>query len=236
MPAIAQRITPFLWFDQQAEEAVAFYTSIFKNSKVLTTTRYTREAEQAAGQPEGSVMTVAFQLEAQEFTALNGGPHFKFTEAISLVVRCESQQEVDYYWDRLSEGGDPQAQQCGWLKDRFGLSWQIVPNLVIDLLTDPDPEKGRRAMAAVLKMKKIDVAAVQRARGERRMVASIAAPSDRGKLYSGRQEPLAEELALRHSGDLRGGKDAKAELLLDQLADRLSPTVGRSTRPVVSTT
>ncbi len=163
MPTIRQRITPFLWFDNQAEEAVAFYTSIFKNSKVLSTTRYTKEAEQAAGRPEGSVMTVAFELEGQEFTALNGGPHFKFNEALSLVVHCQNQEEVDYYWNRLSEGGDPRAQQCGWLKDRFGLSWQVVPNRAIELLTDRDPEKGRKAMAAILGMKKIDVAGVERA-------------------------------------------------------------------------
>ncbi len=163
MPAITQRITPFLWFDTQAEEAVAFYTSIFKNSKVLATTRYSREAEQAAGRPEGSVMTIAFQLDGQSFTALNGGPHFKFNEAVSLVVHCRNQEEVDYYWSKLSEGGDPRAQQCGWLKDRFGLSWQVVPDQVVELLTDRDPEKGRRAMAAVLTMKKIDVAALEQA-------------------------------------------------------------------------
>jgi len=163
MPAIAQRITPFLWFDHQAEQAVAFYTSIFKNSKVLATTRYTKEAEQAAGRPAGSVMTIGFQLEGQEFTALNGGPVFKFNEAVSLVVHCRSQEEVDYYWDRLSEGGDPQSQQCGWLKDRFGLSWQVVPDQLTELLSDPDPEKARRTMAAMLKMKKLDLPALERA-------------------------------------------------------------------------
>jgi predicted 3-demethylubiquinone-9 3-methyltransferase (glyoxalase superfamily) len=161
MSAIAQRITPFLWFDDQAEEAAAFYTSIFKNSKILSTTRYTKEAEQAAGRSAGSVMTVVFQLDGQEFTALNGGPHFKFNEALSLVVHCRSQEEVDYYWSRLSEGGDPRAQQCGWLKDRFGLSWQVVPDQLIELLSDPDPEKARRAMAEMLRMKKIDLAALQ---------------------------------------------------------------------------
>ena len=163
MSAIAQRITPFLWFDDQAEEAAAFYTSIFKSSKVLNTTRYTKEAEQAAGRPAGSVMTVVFQLDGQEFTALNGGPHFKFNEALSLVVHCQSQEEVDYYWSRLTEGGDPRAQQCGWLKDRFGLSWQVVPDQLIELLSDTDPEKARRAMAEMLRMKKIDLAALQRA-------------------------------------------------------------------------
>jgi predicted 3-demethylubiquinone-9 3-methyltransferase (glyoxalase superfamily) len=163
MAVTTQRITPFLWFDNQAEEAVAFYTSIFKNSKVLTTARYTEEASQAAGRPAGSVMVVDFQLEGQRFTALNGGPHFRFNEAVSLVVHCQSQEDVDYYWDRLTKGGDPQAQQCGWLKDRFGLSWQVVPDRVTELLTDRDPEKGRRAMAAVLEMKKIDLAEVERA-------------------------------------------------------------------------
>jgi predicted 3-demethylubiquinone-9 3-methyltransferase (glyoxalase superfamily) len=163
MSATPQRITPFLWFDHQAEEAVAFYTSIFKNSKVLATTRYTKEAEQAAGRPAGSVMTIAFQLEGQDFTALNGGPVFKFNEAVSLVVHCRSQEEVDYYWKKLSEGGDPRAQQCGWLKDRFGLSWQVVPDQLPKLLSDADPEKAGRAMAAVLQMKKIDLPALERA-------------------------------------------------------------------------
>jgi predicted 3-demethylubiquinone-9 3-methyltransferase (glyoxalase superfamily) len=173
MPVTTQRITPFLWFDNQAEEAVAFYTSIFKNSKVLTTARYTEEASQAAGRPAGSVMVVDFELDGQRITALNGGPHFKFNEAVSLVVHCQSQEEVDYYWDRLSQDGDPRAQQCGWLKDRFGLSWQVVPDRVTALLTDRDPEKGRRAMAAILTMKKIDVAEVERAAaGAERPVAA----------------------------------------------------------------
>jgi predicted 3-demethylubiquinone-9 3-methyltransferase (glyoxalase superfamily) len=162
MPPIAQRITPFLWFEHQAEEAVAFYTSIFKNSKVLATTRYSKEAEQAAGRPAGSVMTVAFELDGQQFTALNGGPVFQFNEALSLVVHCRSQEEVDHYWNRLSEGGDERAQQCGRLKDRFGLSWQVIPDQLPELLTDPDPETGRRVMAAMLKMKKIDLAVLQR--------------------------------------------------------------------------
>jgi predicted 3-demethylubiquinone-9 3-methyltransferase (glyoxalase superfamily) len=166
-----QRITPFLWFDNQAEEAAAFYISIFKNSKTLSTARYTDEASKAAGRPAGSVMVVDFELDGQRVTALNGGPHFKFSEAISLVVHCNSQEEVDYYWDRLSQGGDPQAQQCGWHRDRFGLSWQVVPDRVTQLLTDRDPEKGRRAMAAVLKMKKIDLAEVERAAGERELAS-----------------------------------------------------------------
>jgi len=163
MPTIRQRITPFLWFDNQAEEAAAFYTSIFKHSKVLSTTRYTKEAEQAAGRPEGSVMTVAFELEGQEFTALNGGPHFKFNEALSLVVHCQNQEEVDYYWNRLSEGGDPRAQQCGWLKDRFGLSWQVVPRRMTEMFASPDRAAAERAMKAMLDMTKIDIAELERA-------------------------------------------------------------------------
>jgi predicted 3-demethylubiquinone-9 3-methyltransferase (glyoxalase superfamily) len=162
-PSPMQRIAPMLWFDDQAEAAAAFYTSIFKNSKVLSTSRYSKEAEQASGRPAGSVMTVSFVLDGQEFTALNGGPHFRFNEAISLVVRCRDQKEVDYYWDRLNEGGDPSAQQCGWLKDKFGVSWQVVPDIVPELLTSSDPEKARKAMAAVLKMKKLDEAEIRRA-------------------------------------------------------------------------
>jgi predicted 3-demethylubiquinone-9 3-methyltransferase (glyoxalase superfamily) len=173
MAAITQRITPFLWFDNQAEEAAAFYTSIFKNSKVLTTARYTEEASNAAGRPAGSVMVVDFELDGQRLSALNGGPHFKFNEAISLVVHCQSQEEVDYFWDRLSKDGDPSAQQCGWLKDRFGLSWQVVPDKVTALLTDRDPGKARRAMAAILTMKKINIAEVERAAaGAERPVAA----------------------------------------------------------------
>jgi predicted 3-demethylubiquinone-9 3-methyltransferase (glyoxalase superfamily) len=165
MQARFQRITPFLWFDTQAEEAASLYTSIFPSSRIVSTTRYTKEMSRAAGRPEGSVMIVTFQLDGQDFTALNGGPHFKFNEAISLVVNCETQAEVDHYWSRLSEGGDEKAQQCGWLKDRFGVSWQVVPRLAIQLMSDPDPEKARRATEAMLKMKKIDLEALQRAAG-----------------------------------------------------------------------
>lgn len=156
-----QRITPFLWFAGQAEEAVNHYVSIFDDSRIVSTARYSKEGAEATGQPEGSVMTVAFQLAGQDFTAINGGPMFEFNEAISLVVNCETQEEVDHYWSRLSDGGDPQAQVCGWLKDRYGLSWQVVPTLVGELMSDPDPEKGRRAMQAILKMKKIDVEALR---------------------------------------------------------------------------
>lgn len=166
MPDRIQKITPFLWFDDQAEEAVSFYTSIFRNSKIVSVARYGEEAAQASGRPKGSVMTVAFQLEGQKFVALNGGPHFKFTEAISFVVNCRSQEEVDYYWEKLSVGGDEKAQQCGWLKDKYGVSWQIVPTVLIALLHDPDPETSRSVMKALLQMKKIDIEALKRAHDE----------------------------------------------------------------------
>jgi predicted 3-demethylubiquinone-9 3-methyltransferase (glyoxalase superfamily) len=151
-----QKITPFLWFDDQAEEAMRHYTSIFKNSKVLGVTRYGD-----AGPGPGSVMIAAFELEGQRFTALNGGPRFKFTEAISFVVNCETQQEVDELWDKLAEGG--QTQQCGWLKDKFGLSWQIVPTVLMELVSDPNPEKSQRVMEAMLQMTKIDIAKLRQA-------------------------------------------------------------------------
>jgi predicted 3-demethylubiquinone-9 3-methyltransferase (glyoxalase superfamily) len=142
---------------------VALYTSVFPNSKILTTTRYEKAGADQSGQREGSVMTVEFELAGQRFTALNGGPHFKFTEAVSFVVSCASQAEVDHYWSRLGEGGDPAAQQCGWLKDRYGLSWQIVPTALNELMTDPDPERAKRATQAMLSMKKLDVAALRAA-------------------------------------------------------------------------
>jgi predicted 3-demethylubiquinone-9 3-methyltransferase (glyoxalase superfamily) len=165
MPDRFQRITPFLWFDRQAEEAVRLYTSVFPDSRVVTTTRYTKESAEVSGMPEGLVMTVAFQLDGQDLSAINGGPHFRFNEAISLVVNCRSQAEVDHYWARLSEGGDERAQQCGWLKDRFGVSWQVVPTELPELLADPDPEKASRATQAMLQMKKLDIAALKRAAG-----------------------------------------------------------------------
>jgi predicted 3-demethylubiquinone-9 3-methyltransferase (glyoxalase superfamily) len=158
-----QRITLFLWFADQAEEAVNFYISVFNNSKIVTTTRYNEESAQVSGRKAGSVMTIAFQLDGQGFTALNGGPAFKFNEAVSLVVRCRSQEEVDHYWNRLSAGGDEKAQQCGWLKDRYGLSWQIVPDQLIALLTDADSAQAHKATEAMLQMKKIDLDALQRA-------------------------------------------------------------------------
>ena len=158
-----QKITPFLWFDGQAEEAVREYTSIFKNSRIVMVTRYDEAGAKAAGRPQGTAMTVAFELEGQSFVALNGGPVFKFTEAISFVVNCETQAEIDHCWKALSEGGDKNAQQCGWLKDKYGLSWQIVPRGLGGLLSDPDSAKAGRVMQAMLKMKKIDLAALLRA-------------------------------------------------------------------------
>jgi predicted 3-demethylubiquinone-9 3-methyltransferase (glyoxalase superfamily) len=155
------KITPFLWFDTQAEEAARFYTSIFKNSKIGTIARY----GDAGPGPNGSVMTVAFELDGQDFIALNGGPQFKFTEAISMSVACETQQEVDELWARLSEGG--QEVDCGWLKDRYGLAWQITPSILPRYLADPDPAKANRVMQAMMQMKKIDIGKLKQAYEER---------------------------------------------------------------------
>ena len=152
-----QKITPFLWFDTQAEEAARFYVSIFRNSKIVGVSRY----GEAGPGPRGSVMTVTFELGGQEFIALNGGPHFKFTEAISFSVDCKTQEEVDEFWRKLSEGGE--EGQCGWLKDKYGLSWQINPTILGEMLSDPDPGKSKRVMEAMLKMKKIDIAALKKA-------------------------------------------------------------------------
>ncbi|MGI8835054.1 MAG: VOC family protein [Pyrinomonadaceae bacterium] len=157
-----QKITPFLWFDNNAEEAVNFYVSIFKNSKVGKVTRYDEASSKAAGRPEGSVMTMEFQLEGQNFSAINGGPHFKFTEAVSFVVDCETQEEVDYFWGKLTADGG-QESQCSWLKDKYGLSWQITPRVLIEMLGDKDPQKAQRVMEAMLQMKKIDIAILRRA-------------------------------------------------------------------------
>lgn len=152
-----QKITPFLWFDNQAEEAMNFYVSIFKNSKILSVSRY----GEAGPGPAGAVMTGTFQLEGQEFMALNGGPDHKFTEAISLFVDCTTQEEVDELWEKLSEGGE--EGPCGWLKDKFGLSWQIIPGVLGELLSDPDPVKSQNVMKAMLQMSKIDIAGLKRA-------------------------------------------------------------------------
>jgi predicted 3-demethylubiquinone-9 3-methyltransferase (glyoxalase superfamily) len=156
-----QKITPFFWFNDNAEKAVKFYTSIFKKSKIGKIARYDEAGEKVAGRPAGSVMTVEFQLEGQEFVALNGGPMFKFTEAISFVVNCETQEEVDYYWEKLSAGG--KEVQCGWLKDKFGLSWQIVPTVLGELLSDKDAAKAQRVMQAMLKMVKLDIKKLKQA-------------------------------------------------------------------------
>jgi len=160
---VGQKITPCLWFDDQAEEAVTFYTGIFRDSKVVSVSRYGEAGHEIHGKPAGTVMTVAFELEGQSFTALNGGPMFKFNEAISFQVNCETQGEVDYYWEKLSEGGDARAQQCGWLKDKYGVSWQVVPRALVEMISDPDSEKSGRVMEAMLQMKKIDIDALKRA-------------------------------------------------------------------------
>lgn len=158
-----QRITPCLWFDDQAEQAAEFYTAIFRNSRIVSRTRYGEAGYEIHGRPAGTVMTVAFELDGQAFTALNGGPVFKFNEAISLQVNCETQEEVDYYWEKLSAGGDEKAQQCGWLKDKYGVSWQVVPGVLIELIGSRDYEKSQRAMNAMLQMKKIDIDKLKRA-------------------------------------------------------------------------
>jgi len=161
MPAV-QKITPCLWFDDQAEEAAAFYTGIFKNSKIGSISRYPAAGQEIHGKLPGSVMVVEFELAGQAFTALNGGPIFKFNEAISFQVFCDTQEEVDYFWDKLSEGGDKKAQQCGWLKDKYGASWQVVPRGMAEMMTG-DPQKVQMAFKAMLQMKKLDIAELKRA-------------------------------------------------------------------------
>jgi len=162
---ITQRISPCLWFDDQAEEAARFYTSIFGNSRITHIARYGEAGHEFHGKPPGSVMTVEFELDGQTFTALNGGPVFRFNEAVSLQVFCRDQQELDYFWNSLSAGGDESAQQCGWLKDRFGLSWQVVPAELQELVGDGDSARGQRVMQALLRMKKLDIGALRRAAG-----------------------------------------------------------------------
>jgi len=157
------KIAPCLWFDNQAEEAAKFYVRIFKKSKIRKITRYGEAGYEIHKRPAGSVMTVEFELEGQPFTALNGGPLFKFNEAVSLQVLCKTQKEIDYYWEKLGAGGDPNAQQCGWLKDRYGLSWQVVPADALQLLGEPKSKKSQRAFAAMMEMKKMDIAALKRA-------------------------------------------------------------------------
>jgi predicted 3-demethylubiquinone-9 3-methyltransferase (glyoxalase superfamily) len=157
------RVAPCLWFDHQAEQAASHYVSIFKNARINAVTRYGEAGFEIHKRPRGSVMTVEFELDGQRMTALNGGPLFKFNEAVSLQVFCDTQEQIDHYWDRLSEGGDPRAQQCGWLKDKYGLSWQIVPEGMPEMMKDPDSPGGRRAMEAMLQMKKLDIAALRKA-------------------------------------------------------------------------
>jgi predicted 3-demethylubiquinone-9 3-methyltransferase (glyoxalase superfamily) len=159
-----QKITPFLWFDGQAEDAVNFYTSLFKNSKIGRILRYTEEVAENSGRPVGSVLTIEFEIEGQKFVALNGGPLFKFNESISFVINCETQEEVDYFWGKLTaDGGEESA--CGWLKDKFGLSWQVTPTVLIDMLHDKDPEKAERVMKAMLEMQKIEIPKLKAAYG-----------------------------------------------------------------------
>jgi predicted 3-demethylubiquinone-9 3-methyltransferase (glyoxalase superfamily) len=161
--AAIQKMAPCLWFDTEAEQAAKFYTSIFENSRIGEISRYGKEGHEIHGREPGSVMTVSFELDGQEFTALNGGPIFKFNEAVSFQIFCETQKDADYYWEKLTAGGNPDAQQCGWLKDKFGLSWQVIPTKVLELIKDPDSPRAQRATKAMLQMKKLDVAALQRA-------------------------------------------------------------------------
>jgi predicted 3-demethylubiquinone-9 3-methyltransferase (glyoxalase superfamily) len=158
-----QKITPCLWFNDQAEEAMRFYVSVFKNSKVGRITHYGEAGAKVSGRLKGSVMTATFEIEGQEFMALNGGPHFTLSEAVSFIVKCDTQEEIDTFWEELSEGGEKGI--CGWLKDKFGLSWQIVPTVLSDMMQDKDPEKTNRVMEAVLQMKKLDIARLQEAYG-----------------------------------------------------------------------
>ena len=162
-----QKISPCLWFDDQGEEATKFYTSIFKDSKIGDVTRYGKEGYEIHGREEGTVMTVEFEIEGQKFLALNGGPIFKFNEAISFQVYCETQEELDNYWEKLSEGGDEKAQQCGWLKDKYGVSWQIVPTILIKMLKDKDSEKSQKVMKAMLQMHKLDISTLKKAYEEK---------------------------------------------------------------------
>lgn len=162
-----QKITPFLWFDHEAEQAATFYVSVFQKAgleaKILNVTRYPESAEEVSGKPAGSVMTVTYQLAGQQFTAINGGEPFKLSEAVSFVINCKNQAEVDYFWEKLSQDGDEKSQICGWLKDKFGLSWQITPEILTKFTQDPDPKKIDRVMAAMLKMKKIEIDKLEKA-------------------------------------------------------------------------
>ena len=167
-----RRIAPCLWFNDEAEQAATFYTSVFPNSKIRKISHYTEAGREIHGRPPGSVLTVEFELDGEPFTALNGGPQFRFNEAISLQVLCRTQKEIDEYWERLRAGGDPPSQQCGWLKDRFGVSWQVVPETLRDMVADPDAGKVSRVMTALFPMKKLDIAALERAYEGRATVAA----------------------------------------------------------------
>ena len=160
---LVKKITPCLWFDDQAEAAANTYIGIFPNSRIAHIERYGEVGHEHHGKPSGSVMTVAFELDGQPFTAFNGGPIFRFNEAVSFQIFCDTQDEVDHYWSNLSAGGDPAAQQCGWLKDRYGLSWQVVPTALLEMIADPDKVKSQKVTAAMFQMKKLDIAALQRA-------------------------------------------------------------------------
>ena len=161
--ASTKKLTTNLWFANEAEEAARFYTSIFKDGKMGRITRYGKEGFEIHGMPEGSVMTVEFHVAGQDFVGLNGGPIFKFNESISFIINCHNQEELDYYWNKLSEGGDPKAQVCGWLKDRYGLSWQVVPDVLMKMFTDKDPKKVQRVTKQMLQMKKLDIAPLEEA-------------------------------------------------------------------------
>lgn len=171
-----RKISPCLWFDDQAEEAARYWVDIFENSRITATTRYSKAGFETHRRPAGSVMTVSFELAGQPFTALNGGPEFRFNEAISLEVHCETQEDIDYYWSKLSAGGDPKAQVCGWLKDRYGVSWQIVPANIDQLFSDENSPGAQRAMEALLTMKKIDIAALREAYDSAEAHAGAAEP------------------------------------------------------------
>jgi predicted 3-demethylubiquinone-9 3-methyltransferase (glyoxalase superfamily) len=167
MPITAHKITPCLWFDSEAEAAANAYVAIFANSRILSVSRYGKEGHEIHGREAGSVMTVEFEIEGQKFVALNGGPHFKFNEAVSFQVHCRTQEEIDHFWDKLREGDE--EGPCGWLKDRYGLSWQVVPTVLPDMLMDPDPQKAGRVTRAFLQMKKFDIEQLERAyRGQDR--------------------------------------------------------------------
>jgi predicted 3-demethylubiquinone-9 3-methyltransferase (glyoxalase superfamily) len=159
----SQTLSSCLWFNTEAEEAARFYTSVFKDGKIGRTAHYTEEGFEVHGMPAGTVMTVEFEIGGQSFLGLNGGPHFKFNEAVSFIINCKSQEEVDYYWTKLTDGGDPKAQVCGWLKDKYGLSWQVVPTVLNDMILDPDKNKANRVMATMLKMKKLDIKPLEEA-------------------------------------------------------------------------